>query len=127
MPLPHAMTISRVALIVAAGMWMLLAHAVNTVRSVLHAGAMTQLQAIRLHAEATEKSGRTMRDTQKVPVLLLQYGSMRKKYDSGHQRVFQAIFGQYLSWYQTFTAINRNNRLLSWSGTITAKGIFSNR
>ena len=51
---------------------------------------------------AADKSDQIMKDAQKQQGLLGQYGLMQLAYDSNHDRAFQLIFGQYLSWYQTY-------------------------
>jgi len=51
---------------------------------------------------AADKSDAIMRDAQKQPGLLAQYLRMQLAYDSNRDRAFQLIFGQYLSWYQTY-------------------------
>lgn len=51
---------------------------------------------------AADKSDAIMRDAQKQPGLLAQYLRMQLAYDSNRERAFQLIFGQYLSWYQTY-------------------------
>ncbi|MDR3388942.1 MAG: hypothetical protein P4L92_18030 [Rudaea sp.] len=53
---------------------------------------------------AADKSDEIMRDAQKRPGLLGQYEQMQLYYDTNRDRAFQLIFGQYLSWYQTFIA-----------------------
>jgi hypothetical protein len=53
---------------------------------------------------AADKSDQIMRDAQKRPGLLGQYQHMQQYYDTNRDRAFQVIFGQYLSWYQTFIA-----------------------
>lgn len=51
---------------------------------------------------AADKSDEIMRAARKQPGLLGQYLHMQSSYDANHERAFQVIFGQYLSWYQTF-------------------------
>ena len=51
---------------------------------------------------AADRSDGIMRDAQKQNGLLAQYGHMQLAYDANHDRAFQLIFGQYLSWYQTY-------------------------
>jgi hypothetical protein len=51
---------------------------------------------------AADKSDKIMRDAQKLPGLLAQYAHMQMAYDANHERAFQLIFGQYLSWFQTY-------------------------
>jgi len=56
----------------------------------------------RLQIQAADKSDGIMRDAQKQPGLLGQYEFMQSHYDSNKERAFQLIFGQYLSWFQTY-------------------------
>jgi hypothetical protein len=65
---------------------------------------MTQAEWRRLQLAAADKSEEIMRDAQKRPGLLAQYAYMQQNYDANHERAFQLIFGQYLSWYQTWIA-----------------------
>lgn len=51
---------------------------------------------------AADQSDKIMRDARKLPGLLAQYLYMQGQYDANHERAFQIIFGQYLSWFQTF-------------------------
>jgi hypothetical protein len=51
---------------------------------------------------AADQSDKIMRDARKQPGLLAQYLFMQTHYDANHERAFQLIFGQYLSWFQTF-------------------------
>jgi len=51
---------------------------------------------------AADKSDKIMVDAQKQPGLLAQYAHMQLAYDANHDRAFQLIFGQYLSWFQTY-------------------------
>jgi hypothetical protein len=53
---------------------------------------------------AADKSDQIMRDARKQQGLLGQYVHMQLNYDLNHERAFQVIFGQYLSWYQTYIA-----------------------
>lgn len=66
------------------------------------AGEMTPTEWRRLQLEAADKSDHIMRDAQKQAGLLAQYEYMQLLYDASHERAFQLIFGQYLSWFQTF-------------------------
>ena len=57
------------------------------------------------HAEqiaASSKSERIMRQADQRKGLLAQYQVMRYAYAADKQPAFRLIFGQYLSWYQTF-------------------------
>ena len=56
----------------------------------------------RAQLEAADKSDHIMKDAQRQPGLLGQFEFMQLKYNSNHDRAFQLIFGQYLSWYQTY-------------------------
>lgn len=51
---------------------------------------------------AADKSDEIMRAANKLPGLLGKYLHMKSNYDANHERAFQVIFGQYLSWFQTF-------------------------
>ena len=51
---------------------------------------------------AADKSDEIMRAANKQPGLLGKYLHMQAQYDANHDRAFQVIFGQYLSWFQTF-------------------------
>jgi len=51
---------------------------------------------------AADKSDEIMRQANKQPGLLGKYLHMQAQYDANHERAFQVIFGQYLSWFQTF-------------------------
>ncbi len=53
---------------------------------------------------AADKSDKIMHEAEKRPGLLGQYEHMQQSYDTNRDRAFQVIFGQYLSWYQTFIA-----------------------
>ncbi|MBS0557353.1 MAG: hypothetical protein JSR27_08065 [Proteobacteria bacterium] len=55
-----------------------------------------------LQLRAADQSDKIMHDARKLPGLLAQYLYMQSKYDANHERAFQLIFGQYLSWFQTF-------------------------
>lgn len=65
-----------------------------------HAQSATQWQAEQI--AAANKSERIMRDANKRKGLLAQYQVMRYAYAADKQPAFRLIFGQYLSWYQTF-------------------------
>ena len=56
----------------------------------------------RAQLEAADKSDKIMHEAEKQPGLLGQYEFMQLKYNSNHDRAFQLIFGQYLSWFQTY-------------------------
>lgn len=53
-------------------------------------------------AAAVEKSERILNNAQKRKGLLAQYQVMRYAYAGDKDPAFRVIFGQYLSWYQTF-------------------------
>lgn len=55
-----------------------------------------------LQLVAADESDKIMRDARKQNGLLAQYLYMKAHYDANHERAFQLIFGQYLSWFQTF-------------------------
>src|SRR5882724_12178451 len=65
---------------------------------------MTPTQWRAQQLAAADKSDQIMRAAQKQPGLLAQYLHMQLNYDLNHERAFQVIFGQYLSWYQTYIA-----------------------
>src|SRR5215469_7219846 len=93
------MTVTLVALatlIAAAGA---LADSIKTTPST-HELTPQQWRAQQL--AAADKSDQIMKDAQKQQGLLGQYGLMQLAYDTNHDRAFQLIFGQYLSWYLTY-------------------------
>jgi hypothetical protein len=51
---------------------------------------------------AADKSDEILRTAQKLPGLLAQYEYLQTAYDANSDRAFRLIFGQYLSWFQTF-------------------------
>jgi hypothetical protein len=51
---------------------------------------------------AADKSDAIMHAANKQSGLLGKYLHMKANYDVNHERAFQVIFGQYLSWFQTF-------------------------
>lgn len=51
---------------------------------------------------AIDKSESIMQRAMKEPGLLAQYETMRAKFDADDNRVFRLVFGQYLSWFQTW-------------------------
>ncbi|MEW9572934.1 hypothetical protein ABQJ54_14345 [Rhodanobacter sp. Si-c] len=59
-----------------------------------------QWQALQLAAAA--KSDRIMAAANRHKGLLAQYQAMRNAYDEDKSPVFRLIFGQYVSWYQSF-------------------------
>ncbi len=66
----------------------------------IHAQSASQWQARQMHA--IRKSDSIMRKANKRTNLLAQFQFMREAYFGNKDRAFQLIFGQYLSWYQTF-------------------------
>lgn len=65
-----------------------------------HAQSAAQWQARQI--EASNKSEQIMQDANKRKSLLAQYQVMRYAYVGNKDPAFHVIFGQYLSWYQTF-------------------------
>ncbi|OOG52558.1 hypothetical protein B0E47_14750 [Rhodanobacter sp. B05] len=65
-----------------------------------HAQSPAQWQSEQI--AASDKSERIMREANKHRGLLAQYQVMRYAYAADKQPAFRLIFGQYLSWYQTF-------------------------
>jgi len=63
---------------------------------------MTPAEWRRLQLAAADKSEEIMRRAQKQPGLLAQYVTMQLAYDENNERAFRLIFGQYLSWFQTW-------------------------
>ncbi|HEX6832085.1 MAG TPA: hypothetical protein VF132_01015 [Rudaea sp.] len=55
-----------------------------------------------LQLQAADKSDEIMKRAEKQPGLLGQYAYMQLSYDTNRDRAFQLIFGQYLSWFQTY-------------------------
>ena len=66
------------------------------------ANEITPSEWRRLQLAAADKSDEIMHRAQKLPGLLAQYILMQSTYDSNDQRAFRLIFGQYLSWFQTW-------------------------
>jgi hypothetical protein len=62
----------------------------------------TAAQWRREQLAAVDKAEQIMRRAQKQPGLLAQYALMRASYEADDERVFRQIFGQYLSWFQTW-------------------------
>jgi len=65
-----------------------------------HAQSPAQWQALQL--KAAQKSETIMQDADRHKGLLAQYQVMRYAYNDDKDPAFHLIFGQYLSWYQTF-------------------------
>lgn len=59
---------------------------------------------------AAEKSEVILRQTEKVKGLLAQYQIMRAAYHSDGSKAFRLIFGQYLSWHQTYLGLYQEAR-----------------
>jgi hypothetical protein len=78
------------------------ASANDEVHTTPSANEMSPAEWRRLQLIAADQSDRIMHDAEKQPGLLAQYVHMKSHYDTNHERAFQLIFGQYLSWYQTF-------------------------
>lgn len=78
------------------------ADAKNMVNRTPSSADVTQAEWNAQQLVAADKSDAIMRDARKLPGLLAQYAFMQLAYDANHERAFQVIFGQYLSWYQTF-------------------------
>src|SRR5512147_2464649 len=78
------------------------AAAMDRVKSTPSSDELTPAQWRAQQLAAADKSDAIMRDAQKQPGLLAQYLRMQMAYDSNRERAFQLIFGQYLSWYQTY-------------------------
>jgi hypothetical protein len=74
----------------------------ETVRSTPSSRDITPQEWRAQQLAAADKSDQIMRDAQKQQGLLGQYGLMQLAYDANHDRAFQLIFGQYLSWYLTY-------------------------
>ncbi|MEO8777722.1 MAG: hypothetical protein ABI389_03535 [Rhodanobacter sp.] len=68
--------------------------------STSHAQSAAEWQARQI--QAAQKSETIMRDANKHASLLAQFQVMRYAYIGNKDPAFQVIFGQYLSWYQTF-------------------------
>ncbi|SHL60446.1 hypothetical protein [Rhodanobacter sp. OK091] len=65
-----------------------------------HAQSAAQWQAAQI--AASQKSEQIMQDANKRKSLLAQYQVMRDAHAQNQDPAFHIIFGQYLSWYQTF-------------------------
>lgn len=64
--------------------------------------AQTAAQWQARQVEASRQSERIMRDADKRKGLLAQYLVMRYAFEGNKDPAFRLIFGQYVSWYQTF-------------------------
>ena len=78
------------------------ADASNAVSSTPSSSEMSPAEWRRRQLEAADKSDRIMQQAQRISGLLGRYVHMQLSYDADHDRAFQVIFGQYLSWFQTF-------------------------
>jgi len=74
----------------------------DTVKTTPSAAEMTPQEWRAQQLAAADKSDKIMVEAQKLPGLLAQYAHMQLAYDANHDRAFQLIFGQYLSWFQTY-------------------------
>lgn len=74
----------------------------DTTHTTPNAGEMSPSQWRHLQLVAADQSDKIMQDARKQQGLLAQYLFMQTHYDTNHERAFQLIFGQYLSWFQTF-------------------------
>jgi hypothetical protein len=63
---------------------------------------MTPAEWRRRQLAAADKSQQIMLDAQKQPGLLGQYLRMQAGYDGNDEVAFRMVFGQYLSWFQTW-------------------------
>ena len=77
-------------------------YAGNAVSSTPSASEMSPSEWRRRQLEAADKSDRIMQQAQRISGLLGRYVHMQLSYDADRDRAFQVIFGQYLSWFQTF-------------------------
>ncbi|MEP6940860.1 MAG: hypothetical protein ABI846_13930 [Rudaea sp.] len=66
------------------------------------ANEITASEWRRQQLAAADRSDEIMHRAQKLPGLLAQYILMQSTYDANDQRAFRLIFGQYLSWFQTW-------------------------
>jgi len=78
------------------------ALAADQISSTPSAGEMSPSEWRRRQLAAADKSDRIMSEADKIPGLLGRYVHMQISYDRDRDRAFQVIFGQYLSWFQTF-------------------------
>jgi hypothetical protein len=78
------------------------AQASNPVSSTPSAQEMSPSEWRRRQLEAADKSDSIMHQAEKITGLLGRYIHMQQACDADHDRAFQVIFGQYLSWFQTF-------------------------
>lgn len=102
MPQRTAIVILYALIAVSAGPGIAVALADANANSTPSSSEMSPSEWRRLQLQAADKSDRIMRDAQKFPSLLGQYAHMQDNYDANHERAFQVIFGQYLSWFQTW-------------------------
>ena len=85
---------SILILIVLAGLWL------GSPATPLHAQSIPAWQVRQM--EAAHKSDVIMHEAGKRTGILAQFQFMRDAYFTSSNSVFRVIFGQYLSWYQTF-------------------------
>jgi hypothetical protein len=78
------------------------AHAADTINVSPTEQEMSPSEWRQRQLAAADKSDEIMRQANKQPGLLGKYLHMQTNYDANHERAFQVIFGQYLSWFQTF-------------------------
>ena len=74
-------------------------------RGLVGKSSESRMSAARWNREqqaAIDKSESIMQRAMKEPGLLAQYEMMRAKYDADDNRVFRLVFGQFLSWFQTW-------------------------
>ncbi|HEY7872782.1 MAG TPA: hypothetical protein VIC31_08710 [Rudaea sp.] len=74
----------------------------DTTHTTPNPSEMSPSQWRHLQLVAADQSDKIMQDARKQQGLLAQYLFMQTHYDTNHERAFQLIFGQYLSWFQTF-------------------------
>ena len=95
--MPRTIAFAAAALLTASA-----AFADNPVNSTPSADEMSPSEWRRQQLIAADKSDKIMTEAQRLPGLLGRYLHMQINYDTNHDRAFQVIFGQYLSWFQTF-------------------------
>jgi hypothetical protein len=74
----------------------------ETIKTTPRADEISPDEWRRQQLAAADRSDEIMKAAQKQPGLLAQYAHMQLAYDANHERAFQLIFGQYLSWFQTY-------------------------
>jgi hypothetical protein len=78
------------------------AFAGSSVSVTPNSSEMSPAEWRRRQLAAADKSDIIMQQAEKISGLLGRYVHMQAAYDTDHDRAFQVIFGQYLSWYLTF-------------------------